>query len=113
MSNAIAQRIDPPDGRIGPMRFFFIGVFLFPIKFALDRYVARVAFHRDWSILNYLIPNEAYALPALLPADQRFFLTMLAIAVPFVAVGVLVTLRRLRDAGLSRWLVPLFFVPAV
>jgi uncharacterized membrane protein YhaH (DUF805 family) len=113
MTSTLASRIDPPDVRMGPVRFFALGVFLFAIKFALDRFVARVGFSRDWSILNYLIPNEAYALPALPPSDRRFFLTMLAIALPFVAIGILVTLRRLRDAGLSRWLTPLFFVPAV
>src|SRR5262245_32618865 len=108
-SSDLASRIDSPAVRMGPVRFFAVGVVLFAIKFALDRFVARVSFQRDWSILNYLIPNEAYTLPALPPTDRRFFLAMLAVALPFVAIGILVTLRRLRDAGLSQWLTPLFF----
>ena len=43
--------------------------------------------------------------------DLRYWETLGAVAVPFVALGVMLTSRRLRDAGLSRWLVLLFFVP--
>ena len=50
---------------MGPTRFFGIGVFLFAIKFALDRTVATLAFGRGWSVRNYLIPTETYTLPAL------------------------------------------------
>ena len=100
-------------GRIGPAAFFAIGVTLFVVKFALDRTVATLGFGRGWSVMNYLIPNEAYALPALPPAERTFYLTMLAVALPFVWIGLHVTLRRLRDAALPRWLVGLFFIPAV
>src|SRR3954468_10248152 len=99
-------------GRVGPERFFLIGVALFALKLAVDRTVATVGFGRGWSLLNYLIPNETYALPSLPPAERGFYLAMLAVAVPFVWVGILVTHRRLRDAELSAWLLPLFFVPA-
>jgi uncharacterized membrane protein YhaH (DUF805 family) len=104
---------DAREKRIGPAMFFGIGVFLFALKFALDRTIARVVFARGWAITNYLIPNESYALPTLPPMERQFYLTMLAVALPFVAVGIAVTLRRLRDAGLPCWLVALFFVPIV
>src|SRR4051812_26283688 len=84
-------------GWIGPARFFGIGVFLFAMKFALDRTIARLVFDRGWSLINYLIPNESYALPALPREERTFYLVMLAVALPFVAVGIIVTLRRLRD----------------
>src|SRR5688500_14894525 len=99
--------------RIGPGSFFVIGVVLFALKFMLDRFVARVGFGRDWSIFNYLIPNETYALPMLPPQERWFYLTMLAIALPFVGIGISVTLRRLADAHLPGWLAWLFFVPVV
>lgn len=99
-------------GRIGPAAFFAIGVALFALKFALDRTVATLGFGRGWSITNYLVPNETYALPSLPPGERTFYLTMLAVALPFVWIGLVVTFRRLRDAALPRWLVALFFVPA-
>jgi len=100
-------------GRIGPAAFFGIGVSLFALKFLLDRAVATIGFGRGWSVLNYLIPNEVYSLPSLPPAERPFYLTMVALALPFVWIGIVVTLRRLRDARLPNSLVGLFFVPAV
>ena len=38
---------------------------------------------------------------------------MLGVEIPFVVVGVIMTVRRLRDAGLSLWLAVLFFIPFV
>jgi hypothetical protein len=100
-------------GRIGPGAFFAIGVSLFALKFALDRTVATLCFGRGWSVLNYLIPNETYTLPSLPPEERTFYLTMIAVALPFVCIGIVATLRRLRDAGLPSSLVGLFFVPAI
>ncbi len=72
-----------------------------------------MVFDRGWGFTNYLIPNESFTLLAL-PRDERaFYWVMLAVALPFVAVGIVVTLCRLRDAVLPRWLVVLFFVPMV
>lgn len=98
--------------KVGPAHYLGAGVGLFALKFMIDRFVATVGFNRPWSVLNYLIPNEAYGL-TFLPAKERvFYGTMLAVALPFVWIGVLLTWRRLNDAGLPRWLVVLFFVPA-
>ena len=100
-------------GRIGPGGFLAIGVSLFALKFALDRTVATLAFGRGWSVLNYLIPNETYTLASLPRGERTFYLTMIAVALPFVWIGIVVTLRRLRDGGLPSSLVGLFFVPAI
>lgn len=40
-------------------------------------------------------------------------LTLLGLSLPFLAVGLLLTIKRLRDADLSPWLSLLFFVPLV
>src|SRR5262249_58456667 len=49
-----------------------------------------------------------------LPAPGRgFALALLAVALPFIWVGVTLTLQRLRDAQLPLGLVVLFFIPAV
>ncbi len=102
-----------PGKPVGPARFFGIGVFLFAIKFALDHFIARTVFGQDWSIFNYLIPNEVFSIPTMPPSQRWFYLAMLAFALPFVGVGILVTLRRLHDAALPGWLVGLFFVPVI
>ena len=63
---------------------------------------------------NYLVlPSEVAGLFGLPPEDRLFYLALLAVALPFIAAGVLLTVRRLRDAGLPTPLVLLFFVPLV
>src|SRR5437667_452032 len=96
---------------VGPIRFFTTGVCLFAVKFALDRTIAWFAFGRPWSIYNYLIPNESYTLISVPASDRVFYLTMLAVALPFVWIGIAMTSARLRNAGLPPWLVPIFFIP--
>ncbi len=44
-------------------------------------------------------------------ADRSYLAVLVAIALPFVALGTWLTLARLRSAGWSPWLVLLFFVP--
>lgn len=98
--------------RVGPGRYLVTGLGLFALKFMLDRVVATIGFGRPWSPLNYLVPNEAYGLPFLPAPDRVFYATMLVVALPFVWIGIVLTLRRLADAALPRWLAVLFFVPA-
>ena len=90
------------------------GIGLFGIKFLLDRMVAINVFHRSWSLFDYLDPfGPARTLLTLDLRARSFAAAMLAIALPFIAVGVALTLKRLRSAALPWWLVSLFFVPVV
>ncbi|MEO6435093.1 MAG: DUF805 domain-containing protein, partial [Tepidisphaeraceae bacterium] len=110
----LADQPTPPRGaRIGPVAFFLVGVSLFALKFLIDRLVAKLVFSRDWSVLNYLIPNETYGLASIPRQERSFYLAMLVVALPFVCVGIVVTCRRLRDAELQGWLASLFFIPIV
>jgi hypothetical protein len=101
-------------GTITRARYLFVGVTLVLVKYALDWTVAN-ALGRPWSPLNYLIwPDRESVLVFQLPeADRRFGLVMLAVALPFIWVGVTLTLQRLRDAHLPLGLVVLFFIPVV
>jgi uncharacterized membrane protein YhaH (DUF805 family) len=100
-------------GNISRSRYLFIGMTLFVVKYAVDSMVANL-FDRPWSPLNYLIwPDRASLLMLLPEADRQFGLVMLAFALPFIWVGVTLTLQRLRDAYLPLGLVLLFFIPLV
>ena len=111
--NEISDPVELRRKPMGPARFFAIGIFLFAIKFALDHTIARVVFHQDWSIFNYLIPNEVFTIPTLPVSQRRFDLAMLAIALPFVWIGITITVQRLGDAKMPRWLAALFFLPII
>jgi uncharacterized membrane protein YhaH (DUF805 family) len=111
------------DSTIGRARYALIGVGAFAVKFMVDRFVAVEVLHREWLPWNYVVfpwrPNVIGNVPAAPwleksgSSDVQFVAAMLLIALPFVWLGVTLTVQRLRDAGQPLWLVVLFFVPVV
>jgi len=102
------------DGTIGRGSYALAGFFGFALKHNLDRLLATIVFGRRWGIFNYWIPlDQIVQVSSLTHKDARFLLTMAMFAVPFVYVGVLLTVKRLRSAGLPLWLVVLFFAPFI
>ena len=90
-------------GRVGRARYLATGLILFALKYNLDRIVAGVFGYR-WSVINYeYVLEDAH--------DTSFYIALVAVALPFIWIGVVLTLRRLRDADLPLWGVMLFFVP--
>src|SRR6266581_1046590 len=101
-------------GTVGRGTYFLVGVIGFAIKHNIDRIVAARIFGRPFTIFNYWIPPVDVIRPqSLSSTDTRFLVTLLAIALPFVWVGIVLTVRRLRSARLPLWLVFLFFLPVL
>lgn len=99
-------------GTAGRSKYFAIGVTLFAIKHLLDRIIATQLFRLRWSLFNYWI-TEATEIDDTPLGRLRFYATLVALAIPFIWVGVVLTLRRLRDIGWPLWLVAVFFLPFV
>lgn len=92
------------DGTVGRGKYARIGVFGFALKHNLDRFVATLVFHRRWSLFNYWIPpGRAVHITSLPRSEAAFLAAMVAMALPFIWAAVVLTLRRLRDAGLPAW----------
>ena len=98
-------------GTIGRAQYALAGLVLFILKHGLDRAVAYYVFHREWWITSYFVPGSS--LLTLGATDRKFFGALLIIAIPFIWCGVMLTLKRLRSAGMREGLVVFFFVPAV
>jgi hypothetical protein len=101
-----------PAGTIDRGTYAGVGLLGFALKHNLDRLVATYAFHRPWGFFNYWIPLGNIGRITNLRSQEALFLeTMLALSLPFIWVGVVLPLKRLRSAGLPSPLVVLFFVP--
>ena len=100
-----------PRGTLPRSEYAVIGAVLAIVKINLDRAIAGL-YGRYWDPVEYWLPSGA-PLRDLRRGDVALYATLAAVAVPFVWIGVALTLRRLRDAGLPAWLVLLFFVPFV
>jgi uncharacterized membrane protein YhaH (DUF805 family) len=93
---------------IGRAAYLRAGLLLFAVKILIDIGVAH-AFSHPYSIRYYVSRTDS---PLFHPAENpSYWIAMWAVALPFIAVGFILTIRRLRDAGLSTWLALLFFVP--
>ena len=93
--------------------FIFWGLLLGAIKYNLDRFISWQWLGRPWSLFDYTKAGEYLWQTVPSTSDARFFVVMLALALPFMTAGVLLTLKRLRSVRLSPWLVLLFFVPVI
>ena len=101
-------------GRVSRVAYALTGIVLTLIKHNLDRVLAMQIHRQSWGLMNYMTPLGMLNQPNPLSSEEkRFLVTMALVAVPFIWVGVVMTVKRLRDAGVTSRLVFLFFIPAV
>jgi uncharacterized membrane protein YhaH (DUF805 family) len=90
--------------------YWVSGVLLALLKYALDAALVYVTSHKLWSPLAYLSP--LYTFRTEVYRDVKWLPFVLAIiALPFLWIGVSMSIRRAADAGLSPWLGTVFLVP--
>jgi uncharacterized membrane protein YhaH (DUF805 family) len=88
------------------------GLALMIFKYVVDAAVIGLVLGRFWTPLDYLGLPSITLRARTLGADPDWLLLGLALwTLPFVWIGVAMTLRRAVDAGQSAWLCLLFFVP--
>jgi hypothetical protein len=100
-----------PAGTIDRLPYLVCGLLLFALKYTLDYAIAGGVFARSWTPLSYLFPQTFLAPPADAATAPAFYVSMLAASAPFAWIGCVLTVRRLRSAGLPLWMVALFFFP--
>jgi uncharacterized membrane protein YhaH (DUF805 family) len=99
------------DGTIDRAPYVIWGGLLFALKFNVDRGISWLMFGKAWSVFEYhYVPNPKSFSEA---TGWGQYATLLAVALPFLWSGTVLTVRRLRSAGLPQWLVVLFVVPIV
>jgi uncharacterized membrane protein YhaH (DUF805 family) len=101
------------DGRVSRATYAVVGLVGVAIKHNLDRLIAA-SFLGYKNSFNYWAPlGMAARLDHLSSLEAKFLATLLLVSIPFVWVGVAMTVKRLRDAGQPVWLVVLFFFPVI
>ena len=106
-----------PSKPLGRSYFALFGVALVLFKYALDRMLMQFATGKMFVPWDYLFGGWFFGTAAHQrltgPTVDSALLIFCATALPFVIVGVVLTLRRLRSAALSPLFVLLFFVPFI
>ncbi|TGK09694.1 hypothetical protein EHO58_04790 [Leptospira selangorensis] len=92
-------------------KFFITGVILFFVKYSIDRIIAYIFFDRLWWISEYFKDPGKIVLQKFEPEESRFYFTLLLVSLPFIYLGTIFCIKRLRSIGLSSFWVLLFFVP--
>lgn len=97
------------DGRVRRREFLAIGVVFFIVKYGLDVAISQL-FGRPFNPLMYLSPRVS---PFLTDDNPRYIAALALNALPFMWCGISLTVRRVRDAGLSPFWAGVFFAPFV
>jgi uncharacterized membrane protein YhaH (DUF805 family) len=100
-------------GRLGRATYLIWGMILLFLKYNIDRLISLYYTSNSWSFLNYLVDFEAHNILLLSDQGRQFYLTLIIAAIPFIWAGTVLTLKRLRSAGLPLALVICFFIPFV
>jgi uncharacterized membrane protein YhaH (DUF805 family) len=99
-------------GRASRGVYFLAGFIGCAIKFLLDRAISSVFFHRQIHLIDYWQPLGATArLKHLSRIEINWLTVLLLTALPFIYIGLAMTVRRVRDIGYPVWLAMLFFAP--
>lgn len=97
--------------RIDRRTYALTGVGLMLLKYLVDATVVWSYTGRWWSPLDYLSPLWTVRAGALSGVPPAVMLGLALWTLPFLWIGVSMSLRRLVDAGRSGWLTVLFFIP--
>jgi uncharacterized membrane protein YhaH (DUF805 family) len=87
------------------------GLGLAALKFALDTLVVYGFTGRTWSPLGYIVPSIVIRHEGMASAPQAMEVLLPLLALPFLWVGLSMSVRRAADAGVPPWRGMLFLVP--
>jgi uncharacterized membrane protein YhaH (DUF805 family) len=89
------------------------GLGLAALKFAVDTGIVYGFSHKTWTPLGYVIPSLLLRDKATGSAPEIMHVLLVVAAMPFLWIGLSMSVRRAADAGLSPWVGVGFLVPLV
>ena len=103
----IFQQLFSWRGEVGRGIYASTGFILFFLKWNLDRIISGYFFSITWLPYQYLLPETD------LQNKKDLALILSITALPFIYIGVLLTVKRLRAIGAPTFLASLFFIPFI
>jgi len=112
MFKQLWHRVVTWNGKIGRAEYMQVGFSLAALKLAIDYALLTMVFHLPWSWARYFDSRLSQVFYER-PIERTFpeFLSISLVAVPFMYIGVVYTIKRCRDVGAPTWLAGLFFIP--
>jgi uncharacterized membrane protein YhaH (DUF805 family) len=98
---------------VGRKEYVLSGLGLAALKYAGDVFLVWRATGRLWHPLDYVSPVASLMATKLHMAPPELLPLLALWSLPFLWIGVSMSMRRALDAGRSAWLALLFFVPVV
>ncbi|MGO9837613.1 MAG: DUF805 domain-containing protein [Polyangiaceae bacterium] len=89
------------------------GLGLAILKFAVDTALVYAFTHKVWSPIGYIVPSLLLREGAVGRGPDAMYVLLVVFALPFLWVGLTMSVRRAADAGAWPWLGTLFLVPLV
>lgn len=100
-------------GPVGRRAYFVTGVALMALKYALDAGLIYATTGHVWTPAQFLSPWLSTREAILGGGNQEALLLMVAVSLPFMWIGLAMSVRRAEDAGMSPLSALLFLVPGV
>lgn len=101
------------DEPVTPRQYLVHGSALMVLKYAIDALLVRPVAHRWWMPWDYLSSVLTLTQKTLEAAPVWLLPLLGLLTLPFLWVGITLTMRRAIDANMSPWLALLFMVPFV
>jgi uncharacterized membrane protein YhaH (DUF805 family) len=99
------------DQRVSRREYLAHGVGLATLKYSVDAALVAIATGGFWTPWSYAMSAPVMLASRFTDAPAWLAPTLVVWTLPFLWIGVGMTLRRALDAGLSAWTAMLFFVP--
>lgn len=99
--------------QVGRREYLVSGIALASLKYVVDILLIWSTTGRLWQPLDYLSPVSTLASEKLADAPAALLPVLALWALPFLWIGISMSMRRALDAGHSAWIALLFFVPGV
>ncbi|MGO9000027.1 MAG: SRPBCC family protein [Polyangiaceae bacterium] len=97
--------------RVGRRPYITWGLGLAAAKFLIDTAVVYGFSHKTWTPLGYVVPSLVLRDDAVGPVPDAMHVLLVVLAMPFLWIGLSMSVRRAADAGRSPWLGVGFLVP--